>query len=51
MSKTVNMTYDSKHNIVYIDANKDEFVPAYLKYLLEYHNIRPDAIIVFKDNK
>ena len=45
------MRYDPKNKIVYIGAKKSAFVPEYLNYLLEYHNIPKDVKRIFKEDK
>ena len=50
--KTVKMSYDKKGKTVRIDAHSADFVPAYLKYLLEYKGIPSDVrVVLLKDVK
>ena len=46
--ENVQVTYNSETNAVYFDAEKEKFIPGYLKYLLEYLKIPADAILIFK---
>ena len=39
--------YDKKKQIVYIHAQKKDFVPKYLDYLLEFYNIPKTAKRIF----
>ena len=50
--KQVEINFDQNKNIVYFDAYETDFVPDYLKYLLEHLKIPADARRVFlKDLK
>jgi len=44
---TVEMQYNKRTKTVLINARSADFVPAYLKYLLEYKGIPSDVKIVF----
>ena len=46
--ENVQVTYNSETNTVYFDAEKEKFIPGYLKYLLEYLKIPADATLIFK---
>ena len=48
--ENVKVTYNSETNTVYFDAEKEKFIPGYLKYLLEYLKIPANATLVFKSN-
>ncbi len=41
------LIYNKLLNTVFIDAKEEEFVPEYLKYLLEYLKIPADVKIEF----
>lgn len=45
--RSVKLKYNKKRNITYIYANEEDFVPAYLKYLLESLNIPANTTIKF----
>lgn len=45
--KSVNLSYDSENNTVFIDAPKSAFVPKYLDYALEYLKLPKNAERVF----
>ena len=46
--ENVQVTYNSETNTVYFDAEKEKFIPGYIKYLLEYLKIPANATLVFK---
>ena len=48
--KQVEALYDNKNMMVHINAPSTDFVPAYLKYLLEYWEVPTDVEVVFSDN-
>lgn len=48
---TCSLSYDKAANTVYIDAPESSFLPAYLKYLLEYLKIPKDVKRIFKEDK
>ena len=46
--ENVQVTYNSETNTVYFDAEKEKFIPGYIKYLLEYLKIPANATLIFK---
>lgn len=48
--ENVQVTYNSETNTVYFDAEKEKFIPGYIKYLLEYLKIPANATLIFKDS-
>jgi hypothetical protein len=45
--KRVQMSYNKRTNTVKFEAKESDFVPKYLDYLLEFHNIPKDAKRIF----
>lgn len=47
----VTLSYDKASNTAYIQgAGPKAFIPQYLYYLLEYHNIPTNSVLVFSDS-
>lgn len=49
--KTTRVLYDKRSNTITFAVFSTSFLPTFLHYLLEYHNLPQDAILILLDKK
>lgn len=49
--KTTKVLFDRRSNTITFSVFSTSFLPTFLHYLLEYHGLPQDAILIFLDKK